>query len=344
MTGSHTGYRTDGYLPARDDQPIPRLELVRDTGLPPEVDLRPNCSPVEDQGRVGSCTANSIVGALEYLQIASGGPMTDLSRLFVYYNARRFSDRESDDCGSSMPHAMAGLLAFGACPETIWPYDEARWNIKPEEGCYQGAVPFPELHYAGVAANDERKYVLASGLPIIFGMGVPEHLLMVIGAETGYMPPPEDGNWEQATSGHAMLVVGYSDTRNAWLVRNSWGVGFGERGHVWIDYRVMDHYAMGGQDFWTVGPLDRNKFFRLAGASQQVTQQYAVLQAPPSTQDHVARFRQHVRSDLETHLNLTRNGLRDRLRGPGVGGGYDKGPGVGGGYDRGPGAGGGYDD
>ena len=327
-------YFIGGYLPADTDQPLPKLELTRETGLPEGIDLRPHCSPVEDQGHVGSCTANSIVGALEYLQIASGAQLTDLSRLFVYYNARRFSDREGDDCGASMPHAMASLLGFGACPEVFWPYDEARWNKKPEEACYQNTVRFDGLHYARVAPTDERKYVLASGLPIIFGMGVPEQLLMVEGNKTGYMPPPEDGNWEPASSGHAMLIVGYSDAQNAWLVRNSWGTGFGKEGHVWIDYRVMDHYAMGADAFWTVGPLDRNKFFRLAGATPQTALSHTVQQAPPQTQNLMSRFRQEVRADLTTHLDATRKGLRDRLRGAGAGGGYDRGPGAGGGYDE----------
>ena len=333
MSRSRDGYRIDGYLPADEDQPICQLELVSDLGLPPEVDLRPNCSPVEDQGNVGSCTANSIVGALEYLQIASGAPMTDLSRLFVYYNARRFSDCERVDCGASMPHAMASLLAFGACPEVVWPYDEARWSLKPEDVCYQNTMRFEGLHYASVSPNDERKYVLASGLPIIFGMRVPQRLLMVIGGETGHMFPPKDGNWEQAASGHAMLIVGYSDTKHAWLVRNSWGTDYGIDGHVWIDYHVMDRYGFGPNAFWTVGPLDRNKFFRLAGASSQALQDHIVRSAPPQTRDLVSAFRQEVGTDLATHLDATRKGLRDRLRGPGVGGGYDRGPGVGGGYD-----------
>ena len=105
----------------------------------------------------------------------------------------------------------------------------------------------------------------------------------------------------------------------------------------------MDHYAIGAQDFWTVGPLDRNKFFRLAGPSSQSVQQHAVQHATPATRNFMDQVRKHLRHDLETHLDATRQGLRDRLRGPGVGGGYDKGPGAGGGYDKGPGVGGGYD-
>jgi C1A family cysteine protease len=58
-------------------------------GLPIAVDLRPHMSPVENQGHVGSCTANAIVGALEYLMLRNGLPLTDISRLWVYYHERK---------------------------------------------------------------------------------------------------------------------------------------------------------------------------------------------------------------------------------------------------------------
>ncbi len=315
-------YRLDGYLAASDDQPLPTLQQVAGLKLPARIDLRPMCSPVENQGKIGSCTANAVVGALEYHQIKHGQPLTYLSRLFLYYNARRFSDREQVDRGTSMPHAMASLLAYGACPAELWPYDKARWNMRPPKECYRAAITFPNLHYARVTPGDERKSVLAAGLPVIFAMQVPNQLLMVIGAETGHVPAPTDGQWEQPEGAHAMLIVGYDDGKNAWLVRNSWGTDYGKEGHVWIDYQVMDYYGF-PDGYWTVGDLDRNKFFKLAGPSPQAVQEQTLAQAPPSAQAELAKFQQDLRGQIETNLNETRQGLRDRLRGPGVGGGYN---------------------
>ena len=54
--------------------------------LPARVDLRRLCPAVEDQGDLGSCTANALVGALEFLECKARAPFADLSRLFVYYN------------------------------------------------------------------------------------------------------------------------------------------------------------------------------------------------------------------------------------------------------------------
>src|SRR5207245_6364516 len=40
--------------------------------LPRKVDMRSKCSPVEDQRQLGSCTANALVGALEFLELKHG--------------------------------------------------------------------------------------------------------------------------------------------------------------------------------------------------------------------------------------------------------------------------------
>ena len=344
MPNANRGFKTNGYLHPANDAAIPVLQKISDIALPPLVNLVPKCSPVESQGEIGSCTANAVVGALEYFQIATGHQVVDLSRLFVYYNARRLSDREQVDSGTSMQHVMASILAFGACSEADWPYDAARWSMKPPENCYRRTMQFPDFHYARVAPGQECKYVLATGLPIIFGMGVPDYLMMTYAWEHGHMPAPENGQWEPAGGGgHAMLIVGYDDEKNAWLVRNSWGLDFGIQGHMWVDYRVMDHYGFPG-GFWTIGPLDHNRMFRVQGPSQVEAQTRTVAAAPQGIQQEIARVRQGFRSTLDNHLTDVRHGLRDRLRGPGVGGGYDKGPGAGGGYDTGPGVGGGYDD
>ncbi len=56
--------------------------------LPAKTDLRKGCSPVEDQKELGSCTANALAGALEFLMKKDKVTFTDMSRLFIYYNER----------------------------------------------------------------------------------------------------------------------------------------------------------------------------------------------------------------------------------------------------------------
>lgn len=60
------------------------------------VDLREWCPSVEDQGTIGSCTANAAVGLVEYFERRSFGKYIDASRLFLYKTTRNLLQRISD--------------------------------------------------------------------------------------------------------------------------------------------------------------------------------------------------------------------------------------------------------
>ena len=74
--------------------------------------------PVYDQGQLGSCTANALVGAFEYDAPAFMG-----SRLFLYYNERRLEQTIPDDNGARLSDGIACLEKYGLCPESEYPYD-----------------------------------------------------------------------------------------------------------------------------------------------------------------------------------------------------------------------------
>jgi C1A family cysteine protease len=122
MVFAVTKVRLDGCLfgpPSERDY----RTVFQDRTVPDRVDLRQYCTRVEDQGQIGSCTANAAVGALEYHHKRRDGRSPDLSRMFVYFNTRRMRGQVVFDTGAQIREAMASLMAFGACREEIWPYD-----------------------------------------------------------------------------------------------------------------------------------------------------------------------------------------------------------------------------
>ena len=314
-------YRRDGCLIEPTPSAAPTLQASAQGGLPDRVDLRGLCSPVENQGHVGSCTANATVGALEYHMRLAKQPMTDLSRLFVYYNARRMARRESEDCGSFISHVMASVMAFGACPEQMWPYVEAMWPTEPTQACYQAAGNFTGISYARVGRGLGMKVALANGLPVVFGIVLPDEMLMIEGNMTGRIQRPAGQFPPPGNGGHAMLVVDYDDASQSWLVRNSWGESYGEAGYVWIDYQVMDAYS-DAHEFWTIGAIEGRPGLSLIGPSVHQTMQQAQQQAPQQVTSVLNAMRQALGKDLSSSLEQKRQGIRERLRGPGAGGGY----------------------
>ena len=91
-----------GWLPDLPDQRDLMYSAIapRVLQLPDKVDLRSKCSPVENQGSLGSCTANALAGALEFIELQKGAIFVDLSRLFLYYNERVIEGTVKEDSGA----------------------------------------------------------------------------------------------------------------------------------------------------------------------------------------------------------------------------------------------------
>jgi C1A family cysteine protease len=105
--------------------------------LPPRVDLRAGCPAVYDQGRLGSCTANAIAGALQFDQARQR--KTDVftpSRLFIYYNERTIEGTVDEDAGAMLRDGIKSVAKQGAPHEPLWPYIVARFRAKPSSAAY----------------------------------------------------------------------------------------------------------------------------------------------------------------------------------------------------------------
>ena len=126
-----------GWLPDIPDRRDFLYAAVRPAlRVPKTVDLRAYCSAVEDQGALGSCTANALAGNLEFLDEKASAGWTDVSRLFIYYNERAIEGTVSGDSGAMLRDGIKSLKTYGACPEAVWPYDISRFTVKPSKKCY----------------------------------------------------------------------------------------------------------------------------------------------------------------------------------------------------------------
>ena len=108
-----------GWLPELPDQRDKLYAAIArpPAALPPSVDLRTSFSPVEHQGTIGSCTANAIVGVLEFLEKKDKRPFADLSRLFVYYNERVLEHTVNSDNGAFIRDGIKSIVKQGVCIE-----------------------------------------------------------------------------------------------------------------------------------------------------------------------------------------------------------------------------------
>jgi C1A family cysteine protease len=231
---------------------------------PATTDLRMFCSPIEDQGSLGSCTAQAGIGALEYFARRAYNRHEDLSRLFLYKVTRQMMGW-TGDTGAFLRSTMGALAAFGAPPEKFWPYKIADYEKDPQAFVFAYAQNFKAVTYyrldppgvQGKPLLDTVKSQLVAGLPSMFGFSVYSSYTSAAG---GAFPYPQAG--EKQVGGHAVLAVGYDDnksvshpsggtpTKGALRIRNSWGTGWGEAGYGWIPYKYVENGL--ASDFWVV--------------------------------------------------------------------------------------------
>lgn len=240
-----------GWLPDLPDSRDQVYGAVRKIPkkLPPSIDLRPGCSPVEDQKELGSCTANALAGALEFLMIKDKAPFVDMSRLFIYYNERVIEHSVQTDSGAMIRDGIKTLARQGSCSEKLWPYDIAKFASKPLKACYKEALNYQILSYARLTTLDEMRACLADGFPFVFGFAVYESFESQQVAQTGEVGLPKKN--ERMLGGHAVLAVGYDDQSRRFIVRNSWGTNWGKGGYFTMPYDYLANRNL-ADDFWTI--------------------------------------------------------------------------------------------
>ena len=244
-------YGRYGWIPDLPDARDHVYELPKRLGIvPASVDLRAGCPAVYDQGDLGSCTANAIGAAIEFDQIKQKLATNTPSRLFIYYNERALEGTIAADSGAMLRDGIKAVADDGACPETMWPYVEDDFAEMPTAPCFKVAKLHPAVSYSRLTQDaGTMKACLAAGYPFVLGFTVYESFESDAVAHTGVVGMP--GSSETSMGGHAVMAVGYDDGVGRFLVRNSWGAGWGMGGYFTIPYAYLtdDNLA---DDFWTI--------------------------------------------------------------------------------------------
>ena len=249
------GYGWKPDLPDQRDQ-LYSAPVVALQKLPPKVDLRKGCPPVYDQGQLGSCTANAIGAAVQFDQKKQGLKDFVPSRLFIYYNERDIEGTTDQDSGAMIRDGVKSVNKLGVCAEPSWPYDQSPYppnpklTLKPTPACYADAAKHTAVQYSRVPRTlNQMQGCLFSGYPFVFGFTVYQSFESSQVAKTGEapMPAPE----EQVLGGHAVLAVGYDDSSHRFIVRNSWGTGWGIKGYFTMPYTYLLDANL-SDDFWTI--------------------------------------------------------------------------------------------
>jgi len=232
------------------------LKFNRNTILSSKLDLRFKCPAIYDQGQIGSCTANALMCLYQY-----DDPRFYGSRLFLYYNSRLLLGAINEDSGAYLYDGITAMKKYGVCREILWPYNISKYTDKPTSLCYRDALTHQVLEAYQVQPNTyDMKACLNTNEPFVLGIAIFDNFEDINTARTGFVTIPTRKN--QFLGGHAIVCVGYDDNltyngvKGYWIMRNSWGSQWGDRGYFYLPYKYLDiPYVF--SDLWKITKVEK---------------------------------------------------------------------------------------
>jgi hypothetical protein len=196
---------------------------------PPVLDLRPNLPNVRNQGPRGTCGAFAGSVIKDWHEHMDSGYRGYMSPEFIYFH-RPNKPRH----GMYSRDVMTILLHKGCCSEKDLPYQSTDPESIPEN-VNESAKKYCIKEYARVLTIDDLKMALYQNGPCYISFPMYNEL-------TEFWRPV---NNEKVQGGHAVAVVGYN--KNGFILRNSWGIFYGNNGHAIYPYEDFGLHW----DIWT---------------------------------------------------------------------------------------------
>ena len=201
------------------------------------VDLRNMFPRVKDQGELGTCSVFTLVSIYEYI-LNKTERKNDLSERFVYYNVLNDSGN-LEDSGASLRAVIESIVKYGACEENLCRYDVNLYKDKPSDAAYENA----KSHRISCAKNVQINHnditsALTEGFPVAISLKIYESFGENV---KGFVRRPSDEEIKSGEYGnHAMVICGYSSEEKFYIVRNSWGDRFGDKGYCYIPFSYIE--------------------------------------------------------------------------------------------------------
>lgn len=200
------------------------------------VDLRGQFAPIRDQGIRPTCLAFAASDAHGALL----DPKTELSCEYLYYHAQQIGGRDATT-GATVPDVLAALKFEGQPVESDWPYIQKKpdqvmkaWNPPT----MLGDLFMRNGLRCGQLSDDVVRY-LDAGSSVISLIFLCEPFFTAQKGQIISASPTSKPNTQMR---HAVVAVGYGTTNSSrcFLVRNSWGEGWGDDGYAWIEEDLFE--------------------------------------------------------------------------------------------------------
>lgn len=232
------------------DTSVPRARLLASAtaSLPPQVDLSAELPPPGNQGNLGSCVGFAVGYAYKSFQERrdQGWQYDTTAHVFspAYIFNQIHTGTDPSGGGSFFEDAFRLLQNQGCATLSVMPYDgsDYGYTTQPTALMTESAAQYKSASWAALPAGDfnEVRARLSNREVVIIGIPVyPDFDSLSVSN------PIYDDVSGSSRGDHALVVVGYDDSKQALKFINSWGVNYGLVGYGWISYELFSRIAWG---------------------------------------------------------------------------------------------------
>lgn len=229
---------------------LPKLELtkIKATNLT-QNSLKQHITIVYDQGNLGSCTANAFCSAFNIENaIIKKYPNFQPSRLYLYYKEREIEGNITQDAGADVVDGEKYVKYYGICSEQLWPYDISKFAVNPPKKCDINASKHKISSYKIIPINNlliqNIKNSIDNKTPVLIAIAIYTSFESINASKTGRIPIP-NFKTEKCLGGHELCLIGYDDNKSIFIVQNSWGSNWGDKGFCYIPYNYLTNPNLG---------------------------------------------------------------------------------------------------
>jgi len=197
-------------------------------------------TPVKSQGSCGSCWAFGAVGAVEAkINIDANNPSIDVDLSEQHLVASCCSN--CGDCGGGYPTSALNYIKSPGLPnETCSPYKACNSACTPCDG-WEDHVWTIEDYKPVEPTTNAFKTALQQHGPMVVVLRVPDDWFYYAGGVYEPVSSSDEVGW----ANHCVVLVGYNDPGGYWIIKNSWGSGWGEDGYAKVKYGDLEQYNYG---------------------------------------------------------------------------------------------------
>ena len=225
-----------GEIPERGIEKIKHIKNLPTKWDWRDVDGKNWMTRAKNQGNCGSCWSFTVIGAFEArINIANGEPNYDfdLSEQFQVS-----CDGNNGGCGGGvLEYAVYFLRYTGVPDEACFPYQASDLPCTDRCGDWASRV-IKSSDYGYTYTASEYRDLIYEG-PVGGSFDMKEDFLYY---KSGVYDPVMGENFK---AGHGMCLCGWDDPGNCWLVKNSWGEGWGTQGFGWISMTTYYPHTVG---------------------------------------------------------------------------------------------------